>query len=80
VPVIQCQTVTVTIEDNEDGETASLTIPAYTREIEDFRSVVEDHLRDYLYISVMAGTQVSVGDFAMRLLAMAAIEPRTIDA
>lgn len=70
--VVTCQTIEITVSGG--GNTHTFTIPAYTRDPESLAGEVISRLVEYLDLS---GTgPVSVGDFALRLLAVAAHEPR----
>lgn len=75
--MIECETVKAFIL-AADGS-CELIIPAYTRTREDFATVLQAHLNDYDNGSEIAGSQLSVGDFALYLLRKASEEPRTMD-
>ena len=51
-------------------------VPAFTRTPENFKAAIEEEVAKYVYLSLRAGAGLSLGDFALRLLAVANGEPR----
>lgn len=72
---ITCETVKVDITDM-DGQTVSLTIPAYTRTVGDFIDTQLQYMNDYVGAAEATGTEPSTGDFICWLLNKASTEPR----
>lgn len=76
--MIKCETVTVVATD-EDGDTTTVVVPAYTRTPSDLQILVDRLMEEYLSRSKHTRAEVSLGDFAFFALSKAALEPHTID-
>jgi hypothetical protein len=72
---VKCETVTVTVED-EQGHETRLVMPAYTRPTAEFEAKVNEIVSQYIAYSTMNGAGMSLGDFALYVVSQAATDPR----
>lgn len=72
----QCQLAHVIVE--VDGVVTNIVVPAYSESVDDLKVTITSLFGDYLLLSSIARTQVSVADFAIKLLAHAATQPHEI--
>lgn len=73
-----CETVEAVFI-SHDAEVARVTMPAFTREREDFLLRVAAVTYAYVEASERSGDGMSLGDFAMWCATRAALEPRTME-
>lgn len=72
--MIRCEMVRINMLD-EDGMRAVLDVPAYTRPAHELRDLAIAKLDEYLTQARGGASTVSLGDFALYLIAQAALEP-----
>lgn len=75
---IQCQTVDIIIEQGGFG-IGRWTIPAYTRHPDDCAELLHELVDQYMDLYRQAGSSVSIADFALQLIRVAADDPRFIE-
>jgi len=75
---VRCEQVLADLT-SEEGETRYLTIPAFTVTPEALRSRLSEIERDYFRRSADTGNLVSLGDFALYVLTLAADDPTTME-
>jgi hypothetical protein len=73
--MITCELATITVE-VDGNQAARIVVPAYTRELTDFLNTIDSIRDNYVRLQEIAGTQPSVADYGMFVLANAANDPR----
>lgn len=74
---IKCSTVKIDITDMRNN-VVSFTVPAYTVPEIEFTARMEKLLDTYIAASKMEGDQMSLGDFILWLIVLAANDPKEI--
>lgn len=71
---VQCSTVRITVE--REGGTVSFTVPSYTVGLSAFVTRAYSLLRTYVARSLEERQPMSLGDYALHVLSVAATDPR----
>ena len=72
-----CETVTIKVTD-EAGNSTTRVVPAFTRSFLDMQTQLEGLVAEYLQRATDEREPVSLGDFALYVVAQAAKDPKVI--